>query len=1364
MSKPENLSTTLAHRRSVVAALIAVAALALSAAPARAGLATTFATSGESAGQLNDPVGVAVDRSDGIVYVAEGNNDRIDEFDENGVFIRAFGFGVRTGADELQSCTAATTCQAGSDNEFIATGGMVRPAALVVDPSTHNIFATDFGSYRVEEFTPAGEFVLAFGKEVDKTTHGNVCTAASGDTCQRGGIGTGPGAFSHAASYPYMPLAFDPSGHLWVGDINRLEEFTVAGAFMSEVKLPGAGEIAGLAIDPAGSFYVFSGASSLNEGAPAGIHKYDAAGNPLDFTLLASNVLAEPGDPHALTLDDAGHLFVGDAVGHLESHEPYRFIEFDAETGRELEAFGTDEVLGAPGPGAGGESGGTIAFGDHAAVRLYAVDSQSNLDSAAQFFSLPPAGPLLRVGSPFAGHIGGTSATLTAFLDSEGAETKYHFEYVDQQSFESEGGFASPHTKSTPTATVPAGFSEPEVSAALTGLTGETGYRFRLVATSECEAGKQCMLKSEEVAFQTSPPVAFGPLYVDDVSGESAEFGASIDTFGTASRFRFEYVSEAAYQADLLAGGDGFAGAGSAPVPDGALAASEGYVTVSALAQGLAPGTVYRYRVSARNGGGERHSSVLTLATESSGPFSLLDGRAWELVSPPDKHGGLLEPVYEGDAIQASASGDAISYVASRPTEPSPAGYSNDAQVLSVRGGQGWSSRDIDLPQNAPSGASIGIGQQYRLFSEDLSTGVVQPAGGFDPAISPEASEQTAFLHDNFASGDPTAPCLEGCFHPLVTGAPGVANVPPGTEFARKSGTSEPCQAGLCGPKFVGATPNLSHIVVRSDVGLTEVPGDEGGLYEWSGGKLSLVSVLPNGVPAKIFPNPTVLGGEYLARHAISADGSRVIWSNGTSLYLRDMANEHEQTVKLGAGAVFQDASVDDSRVFFTDEKRLTKDSAAEPGSPDLYECEMVEEAGELKCVLSDLTPAGAGEPVQGVQGSVLGVSADGSYVYFVANTKAGGCVVRQAEADCGLYVRHAGVTRLVATLSGADAPDWAVELSGLTARVSPDGEWLAFMSQRPLTGYDNHDAHSGMLDEEVYLYDATGNGGAGKLVCVSCAPTGARPVGVEYEAPSSAQNMPLAGGDRVWPQNAWIAANIPGWTPYELGYAVYQSRYLSDSGRLFFDSHGSLVAQDTNNTGDVYEYEPAGVGDCAGSRQGFVAAAGGCVGLISSGSSPTESAFLDASENGGDVFFMTAAKLWPTDIDSAIDIYDAHECTGSSPCVGPPSSHVAACEGESCQAPVQPLADLTPASFTFSGLGNLLPPVTVASKAKAKPSARARKLAAALRACRRTAKRKRAACERRARHAYGSAPAKSRAKRARASRRGKSSNQSGGR
>src|SRR4029077_8041448 len=125
--------------------------------------------------------------------------------------------------------------------------------------------------------------------------------------------------------------------------------------------------------------------------------------------------------------------------------------------------------------------------------------------------------------------------------------------------------------------------------------------------------------------------------------------------------------------------------------------------------------------------------------------------------------------------------------------------------------------------------------------------------------------------------------------------------------------------------------------------------------------------------------------------------------------------------------------------------------------------------------------------------------------------------------------------------------------LTKMTARVSPDGRWLAFMSQRSLTGYENHDARSGNPDEEVYLYDAEAQG----LQCASCNPTGARPVGVEYGGEAR-----LVGGEQVCPSKPGLAANTPAWPPYKLASPRYQSRYLSNSGRLFFNSHDALTPQ----------------------------------------------------------------------------------------------------------------------------------------------------------------------------------------------------------
>src|SRR5262249_14159640 len=136
----------------------------------------------------------------------------------------------------------------------------------------------------------------------------------------------------------------------------------------------------------------------------------------------------------------------------------------------------------------------------------------------------------------------------------------------------------------------------------------------------------------------------------------------------------------------------------------------------------------------------------------------------------------------------------------------------------------------------------------------------------------------------------------------------------------------------------------------------------------------------------------------------------------------------------------------------------------------------------------------------------------------------------------------------------------------------------------------------------------------------------------------------------RLW-EHRWLAGSIPGWTRYGELNANHQSRYLSNAGRLLFNSSDALVPQVEARTREenvegktlkvgvenVYEYEPNGLGSCQ--------QAGGCVGLISSGTSEHESAFLDASESGNDVFFLTAAQLVAQETENGDDIYDARSC-----------------------------------------------------------------------------------------------------------------------
>src|SRR6185312_17422595 len=81
--------------------------------------------------------------------------------------------------------------------------------------------------------------------------------------------------------------------------------------------------------------------------------------------------------------------------------------------------------------------------------------------------------------------------------------------------------------------------------------------------------------------------------------------------------------------------------------------------------------------------------------------------------------------------------------------------------------------------------------------------------------------------------------------------------------------------------------------------------------------------------------------------------------------------------------------------------------------------------------------------------------------------------------------------------LDTEDSPEWegnrVADQAFVTARSSPGGNYFAFMSAAPLTGYENVDRNSGARDEEVYLFDRD----TAALTCVSCNPTGERPIGV---------------------------------------------------------------------------------------------------------------------------------------------------------------------------------------------------------------------------------------------------------------------------
>jgi len=940
--------------------------------------------------------------------------------------------------------------------------------------------------------------------------------------------------------------------------------------------------------------------------------------------------------------------------------------------------------------------------------------------------SIKTSGPP-RINAEAASGLGHNEATLNAKINPGKLPTAYHFEYGETTSYGTEvpsGG-----------GSLPAGESPDPVSVSLTGLKIGTTYHYRVVATNGASTEPSL---GEDHTFTTVPSAPIDATFATEVGTTTATLHTQINPLGNDTHFYFQYGPESCKRQpsrclDVPTEPGADVGAGSDDQAE------------NQAITGLRPGTKYFYRVIAENVLGTTEGEEHTITTVAEGSeasrFALPDGRAWEMVTPPQKDAPVEALTREGGVIEASEDGDKLTYVTEGSVGEGAQGNRSPEvqQIIATRGAEAWTSDDVATPSTEAKGVTAGEIPEYQYFSSDLSVALVEPAGKQPaPPLAPGVTEDTMYLRDN----------KNGTYTPLVT----PADVAAGTKFG-------------VDVHFEGASPSLGDVVIGSKVPLLGEDSTQG-LYEWAEGKLQQVSILPTGQPAT---GLVQLGYNHVTASAISEGGTRIVWTNSLSegigpLYIRDTARR--ETVRLdvpqGTGeppsfgeARFQAASSDGTKVFFTDWQRLTLNSTAERAAkePDLYECEMSVQNNQLACILSDLTAPANNEEHANVKGDLLAVNAQGSEIMLVAqdilakNANGNGEIAQPGKNN--LYELHdeAGVWQrtFVGRLSSEDSVEWEnnnnADTAYLTARLSPNGRYFAFMSAASLTGYDNVDVASDQPAEEVYLYDTSNQ----SLSCVSCNPTGALPHGV-FDTLLSGEGLGLVvDRRRVWSGEAigehWLAGNVPGWTAESVNSAMIQPRYLTDQGRLFFNSPDDLVPQATNGKDDVYEYEPTGVGTCESST-------GGCIALLSSGSSEKESAFLEATPSGNNVFFITAQQLLPQDTDTAFDIYDARECSAESPCQQPPQQSETACGDEAACRPAMPAVQptITPggsATTTASPNASLQPAHTpvhggVGVKAKSRPLTAARKLANALRACRKDHdKGKRTACEVRARRLY---------------------------
>jgi hypothetical protein len=979
-------------------------------------------------------------------------------------------------------------CQAGQSGGS-APGELASPTGVAID-AADDVYVSQLVTgnageeedFRVQKFSPAGNFELMFGGEVNKTktaeegsteAERNLCTKEqleAGDICGAGVPGLGNGQFAFVgASFAGNRIVVGPDGGVYVGDVGRIQRFSTAGVYEASITGEiGVEKIKVMAMDNAGNFYVtFAGKDGVQKLSPNGMK------------VTPGFAAKEPG---ALALDAAGNLYVVSHPGALPGLED-RVLAYDkdgnklipdkAEAEAEEEARHKAEERSQPFlwpqfAKTGGKIGG-LAISE--ACGLESPDLVASYNSFLRTYGPAPRDtglcpPPLRpptIVDQFATVVGSDAATVRAKINPRfWSDTRYYVEYGTGSC--ASGGCA--RSQPLPPGSLLTGVvvnAPLQGVGVLSGLEPDTTYHYRFVAESH----------------------GGGPVFGVDPDGEGPEQPS--EALGLEGSFKTFLERPAPPNPDPCANAT-FRGGASAPLSD-----CRAYEMVSPVSKNSGDIVVVenattdsRIALNQSSASGERlaYSSYRSFGDAQSAPFSSTylasrgeDGWSSHGISP-SRGTGLWEVAAAAETQFKAFSPDLCeSWIVHEADPPLAAGAVAGFANLYRRNdcGAAADSYEALTAVEPPNRAPKEFRPEVQGVSADGRHVIFRVTDRFDGG--PDLGNETPLLYESPAPGSvPRLVCV------LPSGAP----------------TASGCSAGTATGTNLndGRTHTVSN-AISGDGSLiywTNAPNGPGKIYLRINGQDPTLSVSEAGEALSGTPG---VGAQYWTA---AADGSSALYTVGAlsggeaDLYRYRVVGT--STTKI-AGKVYGmlGASEDAGRIYLVSGEAL--DGAAAAGKPNLY---LFDGSFHFITTLSRSDVSSALGQDSATNPSPLWhlsrVTPDGLRVTFMSSARLTGydnTDVANGEADAEIYLYGAddGLHCISCNPTGARPtgrdigwrgnPFWAagrIATSQTQAYETPrvlldDGSRLYFESFEALVPADTNGK------QDVYQWEAPGQGPA---------------------------------------------------------------------------------------------------------------------------------------------------------------------------------------------------------------------------------------------------------------------------------------------